>query len=181
MIELLKKFWDSFGDKDFGLKIIVPTAGLFFTLGTVAQYYSSSLDKEELVKTSGTVEWIGETAEHRMNLNRYYPLVILLSGHQEQFRVKENFKYRFKELKNNIQNGDNLTVYTRTKAQTIIGWGQQSDIFQIERKSDVLFDIKSMKRYRKNQMEFFGLFAVIAWGLFGVYFYRKGNERGGRE
>ena len=177
MIRLLKRFWDSFGDKDFGLKIIAPTAGLFFTLGTVAQYYSSTLDKDELVKTSGTVEWIGEAMEHGTNLNKYYPLMISLTGQQEQFRVKDNFKYRFKELKNRIKNGDNLTVYTRTKAQTIIGWGQQFDIFQIENNSEVLFDIKWMKTYRKSQMEFFGLFAIISWGLFGGYFYRKCSEK----
>lgn len=91
MIKLLKRFWDSFGDKDFGLKIVAPTLGLFLTLGAFAQYYSFSLDKDELVKTSGTVEWIGETMEHGTNFNKYYPLMISLSGHHKQFRVKDTF------------------------------------------------------------------------------------------
>lgn len=177
MIKLLKRIWDSFGDKDFGLKIVAPTAGLFFTLGTIAQYYTVSLDKDELVKTTGTVEWVGESIEHGTNFNKYYPLMISLSGHQEPFRVKDNFKYRFKKLKNEIQNGDNLTVYTRTQTQTMIGWGQRLDIFQIEKGSEILLDINWMKNYRRSQMEYFGLFSIISWGLFGGYLYKKRNEK----
>jgi hypothetical protein len=181
MIRFLNRFWDSFGEKDFGLKIVAPTLGLFFTLGSCAQYYSFSLDKDELVKTSGTVEWITETEERGTTLTKYYPLMISLQGHQEQFRVKDNFKYRFKDLKNRIRNGDNLTVYTRTKAQTIVGWGQRFDIFQIEKESEILFDIKWMKNYNKNQMEFFGFFSLIAWGLFVAYIYKRRSEKGSRQ
>src|SRR5688572_28345340 len=99
MIKQVKRFWDAFGDKDFFGKFVLPSLAIFFTLGTFAQYYCSNLDKEDLIKTTGTIEGIDEIVEYGVRLNKYRPLMIFVTGKETPFRVKDNFKYRFGSFK----------------------------------------------------------------------------------
>ena len=182
MIKILRRIWDTFGDKDFFGKIVIPSGGVFFTLGTLAQFYSLTLSKNDLVKTTGTVEWISGKTEQGVKGNRYYPLVIYLSDQEDYYRIKDTFNRKYKTIKEQIKPGDNILLYTRSTLQTIIGWGQENDIYAIDKGENVIFDIELMRDYKRGQIESFGIFAFICWMLYGLYRYNKfSEEKGSRQ
>lgn len=178
MIERLKKFWDEFGTKEFGIKYVLPAGGLFFTFGFLGHLYTQSLTTKDLIKTTGTVEYIGVVYEQGTKPQyKYYPLRIVLTDN-EPYRVHDNFKLRFPTLENEIKTGDTISIYSRSQLQTYIGWGQLADIYQIEKGNTVLFDIKWMMNYQKSQGEIFLVFGLICWTIYiGVKFNRWSEKK----
>ena len=177
MIERLKKFWKEFGTKEFGIKYILPVGGLFFTWGFLGHLYTQSLTLDDFVKTTGTVEQIEIVFEQGAKSN-YKWLTIHLNETGDSYRVHDSFKSRFKEFKTKISTGDTITIYTRTPLQTTIGWGQAADIYQIEKRGQVLFDFKWMKKFNKDQLWTTLFFSVFFWGIYiGLMINMNGEKK----
>jgi len=178
MIERLKKFWDEFGTKEFGIKYVLPAAGLFFTFGFFGHLYTQSLTTDDLIKTTGTVEYIGVESEQGTKPQyKYYPLRIVLEENRT-FRLHDNFKLRFRALENEIKIGDEISIHSRSQFQTYIGWGELADVYQITKGDKILFDIKWMMYYQKSQGSTFLFFGLICWIIYiGIKLGRRSEKR----
>lgn len=131
----LKTLWKDLGDKKlFFNKYVIPGLAIFFTWGIVGHLILIGLDTNSLVKNTGSVTGIAIKFEQGTKRQyKYCPLKIRLASFPEEFRLSDTYKQDFRQLQQSISSGDAITLYTRCKWQTILGWGKQIDIYQIDK------------------------------------------------
>lgn len=169
----LKKVWNdilNLSRFQLGCKYVFPTVALFMTWGAVGNFYQSHLDKNELVKNKGEVNSIGIVFEQGTKSSyKYCPLKISLVGFSNDFRLRDNFKDWFDQLQEKIKTGDTIEIYTRNRFQSIIGWGQQSDIYQIEKNNEILLSLNAVADYNRGQATILMFMAILFWTPFVLY------------
>jgi hypothetical protein len=178
----LKDLWENLTDSKFVLvRIVTPLAGVFFTWGFFGHLYTINLEREDLRKISGKVEWIGVRTETAIGRSprKYHPLNILLAGHDESFRLIDHFKYHFERIQDSVRFSDNVTIYARTKMQTLFGWGRQADIYALDKGDKSIFSVEQMNNFLEEQMYGYGAFAFICWFLYAMDFYERAREKRG--
>jgi hypothetical protein len=154
----------------FLLKYILPGLAIFFTWGLAGQLLNISLDKNSLVANKGQVTDIAIKFEQGTRANyKYYPLKINLTNYAENFRLPDTYETDFPNLQEKILIGDTITLYTRHQLQTILGWGKQIDIYQIEKDGQTLFSISKVISEKKNQVALFSIFSLILWTWYILY------------
>ncbi|MCU0351637.1 MAG: hypothetical protein MUF43_12565, partial [Flavobacterium sp.] len=67
------------------------------------------------------------------------------------------------------------TLFTRHKWQTILGWGKQIDIYQIDKGGRTLFDISKVIAEKKSQATLFTVLSLILWTWYFIYRRMKRN------
>ncbi len=142
----------------------------FFTWGALGNFYQAHLDKTQLLLNEGEIATIDIIFEQGSKPSySHNPLIISLFGYEKTFRVRDNFKDWFPILKEKIQKGDKVKIYTRTKIQTIFGWGRQNDIFLIEKNNEPLLPLSIIADYNSDQATLLALFSLIFWTVFVLY------------
>ena len=171
MINWLKTLWNDLGDKKlFFNKYVIPGLAIFFSWGLLGHIVLINLDTNSLVANNGQVTNIAVKFEQGTKAKyKYYPLKIGLSGYSEEFRLSDAYKNEFPELKNKVVIGDTITLFTRYKWQTILGWGKQIDIYQIDKNRQTLFDISKVIAEKKSQATLFTIFSLILWSWYIIY------------
>ena len=171
MTNWLKTLWNDLGDKKlFFNKYVIPGLGIFFTWGIVGHLMLINLNTGSLVKNTGRVTDIAIKFEQGTKRQyKYYPLKIGLKGFSKEFRLSDTYKNDFPELQQKILLDDIITLYTRHQWQTILGWGKQIDIYQIEKDRQTLFDIRKVISEKKSQATLFSIFSIILWTWYIIY------------
>ena len=177
MINWLKTLWKDLGDlskPQFFQKYVLPGLALFFTWGIVGHLMLIGLDTNSLVKNKGQVSSIAIKFEQGTKRQyKYYPLKIGLTNYNEEFRLSDTYKNDFADLQQKILTGDTITLYTRHKWQSILGWGKQIDIYQIDKDGQTLFDISKVIAEKKSQVTIFTVFCLILWPWYFIYRRRR--------
>lgn len=168
-----KKIWNDLSTLSrfhFACKYIFPFFAIFLTWGCLGNFYQTRLGKSELVEHVGQVHHIGVRFEQGTRSSyKYYPLKISLENFTDEFSLRDEFEDRFSLLQDKIHMGDTITIYTRTSLQTMIGWGQKNDIYQIEKGSEVLFPASVAADYNANQAKILLLMALLFWTPFVLF------------
>ena len=177
MINWLKTLWKDLGDlpkPQFFQKYVLPGLAFFFTWGIVGHLMLINLDTNSLVKNTGQVTDITIKFEQGTKRKyKYYPLKIGLKSYNEEFRLSDTYKNDFPDLQQRILTGDTITLYTRHKWQSVLGWGKQIDIYQIDKGAQTLFAISKVIAEKKSQATLFTVSCLILWPWYIIYRRRR--------
>lgn len=171
MINWLKTLWKDLGNlskPQFFQKYILPGLALFFTWGIVGHIMLINLNTNSLIKNTGQVTDIGVKLDQGPKY-KYYPLKIALIDYSNEFRLSDTYKGDFTYLQQKISIGDTVTLYTRRKWQSLLGWGKQIDIYQIDKGGQTLFGISKVIEEKKSQLTLFSVFCLILWPWYFIY------------
>jgi len=160
----------------FACKYVFPSIAFFFSWGALGNFYTLTLSQRDLIANNGQVTSMGvrlESGATQYQQIKYYPIKISLRNSSKDFRIRDNFKSYFKGIQDNIQYGDTVTVYTRSKFDALISWGEEGDIYQIEKKGVVLFPLAIVKSYNTRQALVLCVFALVFWTLSVVFRLRR--------
>jgi hypothetical protein len=171
----LKTFWNDLGNKRlFFHKYVLPGLAIFFTWGLLGHLYLISMNINSLTINQGRVTGIAVKFEPGvMGKYKYYPLKIRLANYPKEFRLSDTYKRDFSDLQKQILLGDTITLFSRNKLQTIIGWGKQIDIYQINKRNQTLFSISKVIAEKKSQAKIFTIFSLILWPWYFIYLSKK--------
>jgi len=173
MTNWLKTLWKDLGNLpkgEFFHKYVLPVVAVFFSWGLAGHILLINLDKNSLVANKGQVTDIAVRFEQGTRASyKYYPLKIGLTNCSEDFRLPDTYKRDFPFLQEKILVGDTITLFTRHQWQTILGWGKQIDIYQIDKDGKTLFDISKVINEKKNQATLFSIFSIILWTWYIIY------------
>ncbi len=158
----------------FFQKYIVPGLALFFTWGLVAHLLLINLDLNALQKNKGTVSKILVIKER--GRNTYFPLNIALKDNDKVFRLPDTYTNAFSILQKKIILSDTITIYTRNRWQTILGWGMRYDIYQIDKNNETLFSLTNVIEENKTQAKILAIFCIILWTWYIIYRWKRINN-----
>jgi hypothetical protein len=175
MISWLKKLWDKSGEGKFLLSHILPMAGLFLTWGCLGHLYITTLDKEDLIKIDGRIEWIGIAPERSISRSggTYHPLKIALIGEDDIYRLHDDFKNDFERILDSLKVGDDISLFRRSGMQTLVGWGRINDILAIEKNSATIFALERTLWYEERQRDILAFFMIVCWMGYAGHLYGK--------
>lgn len=160
----------------FACKYIFPLSALFLTWGALGNVYTLTLSQKALIANRGEVRMINKQLElgtTQYQQIKYYPIIISLENTSTEFRLRSNFNDWFYRLQEKIQDGDTITVYTRSSFDALLSWGKKGDVYEIDKNDIVLFPLDAVKEYNKNQALALGFFASILWALFIAYKFKS--------
>jgi hypothetical protein len=173
MTNLIKKLWNdtqNLTKAQFLGKYLLPMVAIFFTWGMVGQILFISIYPNLPNKIAGKVTSIAVQFEQGTERQyKYYPLKIGLAKHPQEFRLPEIYKSDFPSLLETIKIGDTITLHSGYKWQTILFWGEQTDIYQIDKNGKTLFGISKIKAIKKSDIKTFGFLSAIFWIWYIVY------------
>ncbi|MBI5021008.1 MAG: hypothetical protein HZB59_06195 [Ignavibacteriales bacterium] len=157
---------------DFGRKYLLLPVTLFFIYCTIGQFIEMSIRKIDLLYVKGKIISIQNVVTSKISKPFYKHSVrelrIYVEGYQEYFRISDNFNYR--DFIADLAIGDTVYIYHRNLLTTILGMGRQFDIYQLENKNRILFDLENRKQ-NASQLTlvsfmfsfFFGVFYLLSW------------------
>jgi hypothetical protein len=96
---------------------------------------------------------------------KHYPMVIDLNNFDKEFRLMDVYSKNFDDIKNQVNIGDTVKIYYRTKLQAFIGFGERFDIYQLENKGKVVFPFDATKNQNKFSFEMMFFLAAFTYGL----------------
>lgn len=181
MANWFKTLIDDLGDlskPQFFEKYILPLFALFFTWGLVGNLILINLESNSLVKNKGQVRSIQVKLEQGRNRSdKYYPLIINLKNYNDEFRLSDTYRNNFTALQQKITIRDTVILYTRNKWQSILSWGKQEDIYQIEKDGQILFELSKVITEKKSQATIMTFFCLILWPWYFIYRQRQSKIR----
>ena len=170
---IFKKFWNDLVNLSrvhFGIKYVLPAVAIFLTWGCLGNFYQTRLDKSQLVRNNGQVRSIEVVFEKGTKSSyKYHPLRIVLVNSADKFRLRDSFDDWFPFLENKIHIGDTIQIYTRTRFQSLIGWGRKSDIYLIEKGSELIFPASVVRDYNAGQAKLLLFLALLFWTPYVLY------------
>lgn len=154
----------------FACKYVFPSVAIFLTWGCLGNFYQTRLGKSQLVQYNGQVRSINVVFEQGTKSSyKYYPLIISLTNSTTNFRIRDKFDDWFPYLEYEIHIGDTIQIYTRTKFQTLLGWGKNGDVYLIEKGDKLLFPTNVMRDYNAGQATGLLFLALLFWAPFLLY------------
>ncbi|RTL58732.1 MAG: hypothetical protein EKK37_10420 [Sphingobacteriales bacterium] len=96
---------------------------------------------------------------------KHYPMVIDLDNFNQEFRLMDIYSKTFNNIEKQINIGDTVKIYYRTKLQAFIGFGKRFDIYQLEKDGQVLFPFDATKSQNKFSFEMMFFLAAFFYGL----------------
>lgn len=140
------------------------------TWGCLGNFYQTQLDKSQLVQNKGQVHSIDVVFEQGTKSSyKYYPLIISLTNSEINFRIRDKFDDWFPFLENEIHIGDTIQIFTRTKIQTLLGWGERGDVYLIEKGGKLIFPTSIVREYNVGQAKAFLFLALLFWTPYVLY------------
>jgi hypothetical protein len=106
---------------------------------------------------------------------KHYPMVISLKNYDQQFRIMDVYSRTFSDIENQINIGDTVKIYYRTKLQAFIGFGKRFDIYQLEKNGQVIFPFEATKR--QNIFSFKSML-FLAFLFYGISFLTRTKKAG---
>ena len=161
----------------FKVKYALPIIASSLTYVVIGQLYTSSLSENDLVSSRGRVSVIKQ--ETFLQDNGIYihsnasrdttkrVNIKLFNCRNVLFLFDKNGK-SYELIKRSVNIGDTVSILHRTQLQSIIGFGNEFQIFKFEKNGDVLYTFDEAKQT-------FGIINVfeitIILGLWFLYFY----------
>ncbi len=181
MKKWFKTFWKDLYEQSrsqFYLKYILPAFAFFLFWGLIGHVVLINLNQESLVKTRGQVSNIVVRYEQGLrSSSKDFALKIILKNHETDFRLPDAYKNDFNDLQDKIEIGDTITLYTRHLWQTILGWGKQLDIYQIDKNGETLFDLSRVIHEKKNQTIILSVLTFMLWLWYLMYRQARKNKQ----
>jgi hypothetical protein len=165
-------FFDYFstyeGQWKFFVKYFLPVFLILFSWVLIGNLIEINYRIDNLNKITGRIININEVQTLNSKKNQDYELRLYLNNYPNYFRITDNFKYQ--NIQNKLKFGDEVQIYFRPKYMVVFGFGKQRDVYQLESKNEILFDLDNRKRNSKGLMIISTIFLLI----FGtVYFFCK--------
>ena len=180
---IFKNLWSDISNLSrfhFACKYVFPSFAIFLTWGCLGNFYQIRLTKHQLVQNHGQVRSINVVFEQGTKSSyKYYPLIISLTNSKTNFRIRDKFDDWFPYLKDEIHIGDTIQIYTRTKFQTILGWGKKDDVYLIEKGGKLLFPSSVVSDYNAGQAKGMLFLALLFWAPFIFYKLKVVNPNKG--
>jgi hypothetical protein len=180
-MKIIKTFWNDLLNQSrfhFGCKYVFPILTAFLTWGSVVNIFESTLDKEQLVQNKGQVSDIDIVFQQgARSTYKYYPLFISLNDFKSDFRLRDALNDWFPLLQDKIHVGDTITVYTRTKLYSKIGWGESNDIYLIEKNNEPILPAFAVADYNSKQGKILLIMALVCWAPFILYKFKIINPK----
>lgn len=135
----------------------------------IGNIFEVNYRKENLNKISGKITGIKEVRIVNTKRNTDYELRLYLKSNPAYFRITDNYKYH--DIQNELKSGDEVQIYFRPKYLALLGFGNEFDIYQLEYKNRILFDLEKRKENSKGLI----IIGLISFSMFGTayYFVRK--------
>ncbi len=148
---------------------------LFFVWIVIGNFYELNCTKNDLKAIKGTIidskEVAVSVARKRINNGKRKELRLVLNNYPNYFRLTDSFQYL--DIINSLKIGDTVTIYYRKKYLVPLGFGHETDIYQLEHNNKVLFDISKRKQNSKGIIFVAGLAVVLFSGMFLYYNWRR--------
>ncbi|WP_205501252.1 hypothetical protein [Rufibacter psychrotolerans] len=174
----IKQFFKDFIDLPnlhfFRKYFLLPVTLLFawITIGNIIEMNYRVTDLNEI---TGKVEYNEVVTTRTINKpfykGREQELHLKLHNSPEHFRLTDNFFIG--EVAGKLTVGDSVTVYYRNWLQTLLGFGRQSDIYQVEYHGKTLFELSSRQRNAEG-LALIGALATILF--FPMYLHQRRNK-----
>jgi hypothetical protein len=148
---------------DFYVKYFLPVLIIAFSWILIGDLIELNYSKNNLNKITGTIENIEEVLIQ--GKREYNELRISLNNYPKYFRITDNFKYQ--NIQEKLKIGDEIQIYFRPKYLVPFGLGKETDIYQLEYKKEILYDIAKRKKNSKGLI----VFSLIALTIFGTAYY----------
>jgi hypothetical protein len=158
---------------EYYIKYFLPVFLIFFTWVVIGNLIELNYKKDNLIKITGRIININEAVSTKRKNSQDYELRLYLNNYPEYFRILDNFKYD--KIQKKVKLGDEVQIYFRPKYLVPLGMGRQTDIYQLERKNEILLDLSERKRKSKG----FIVISLIFLLIFGALHYfakRKLNK-----
>ena len=174
-MKYIKQFFSDFGNlskREFSTKYLLPPVTILFIWVTLGNIFELTYSKHDLEFKKGAIIDFGQIVTKVIDKPLYkgkeQEFRILIENYPAYFRLTDNFDYT--PLLDNLKVGDTVTIYYRKKYLVPLGFGRQTDIYQLEYKNQIIFDLTE----RKNNSIGLVLMGAIASIIFGgLYVYRR--------
>ncbi len=163
-MKFFKDFW-SLSRWEFYVKYFLPFILIVFSWTLIGNLIEVNYRKDYLNKVKGRIVIINENLTKDYRNNQDYELVIYLDNYSNYFRITDNYKY--KNIQKKLKFGDEVEIYFRPKYLVAFGLGKQTDIYQLEYKKEILFDLSQRKRNSKGLI----ILSLIFLLIFGSVYY----------
>ena len=163
----VKRFFFDFWNlprRDFYVKYFLPFILIIFSWFLIGGLVEMNYEKANLNQISGYIIGINETLVSDYK-SQHSELRIYLNNYPKYFRITDNYKYQ--NFIENLRLGDKILIYYRPIYLVPIGAGRQTDIYQLECKNKILFDLKNRKRNSKGLI----IISSISLLFFGIFYY----------
>ncbi|GAB5526206.1 MAG: hypothetical protein Roseis2KO_40780 [Roseivirga sp.] len=130
---------------------IVPFSITVLVFLATSSLYNMTISLDDLVRIDGEVRQIRSEKEKNSRGSAYNIFYIYLtSGAKLKIMGDRLFEPYRNAIKKTVLPGDSITIYIRTRQQTILGMGTTNLIYQVEHKGQVLMPLKVMHRHFKG-------------------------------
>ena len=163
-MKFFKDFW-SLSRWEFYVKYFLLFILIVFSWMLIGNLIEVNYRKDYLNKVKGRIMIIGENLTRDYKKNQEYELVIYLDNYPKYFRITDNYKYQ--NIKKKLKFGDEVEIYFRPKYLVAFGLGKQTDVYQLEYKKEILFDLSKRKRNSKGLI----IISLIFLLIFGSVYY----------
>jgi hypothetical protein len=161
----------------FKTKYVLPIIASLLTYVVFGQLYTSSLSENDLVSSSGHVSVIkqdiflhdnGIYIHNNNSRDTTKRVSIKLFNSNNNFFLFDNNGDIYELIKQNVNVGDKVSLLHRTQLQSIIGFGNEFQIFKFEMNGEVLYKFDEAEQ-TFGAVNVFEILVVI--GLWFLYFY----------
>lgn len=164
-------------DPTFYLKYLLPFLALVMTYVVADQSYMGMLNESDLSSISAKVISISQSKfkKGRSTIDR---ISITLDKTNQQPYFLDNNPELFPTIINNIQSGDFITLYHRTKMQAKIGLGNEIEILKIRKGAQDIYSLEKAKQPFISLRNYLILPAIILWILYFYFRKKRRQEKG---
>ena len=153
----------------FKTKYILPIIASLLTYVVFGQLYTISLSENDLVSSSGQVSVIKhDIFLHNNSRDTTKRVSIKLFNSSNNFFLFDNNGDIYELIKQNVHVGDKVSLLHRTQLQSIIGLGNEFQIFKFEKNGEVLYNFDEAEQ-TFGAVNVFEILVMI--GLWFLYFY----------
>jgi hypothetical protein len=153
----------------FNTKYVLPIIASMVTYAVIGQFYTVSLSEKDLVSSSGRVSVIKkDTFLQNKGRDTTRRVSIKLFNSKNDFFLFDNSGEIYESIKQNVNTGDEVSILHRTQWQSIIGLGNEFQIFKLEKGGDILYHFGEAKQ-TFGTTNVFEILVVV--GLWLLYFY----------
>ena len=96
---------------------------------------------------------------------KHYPMVISLANFDQQLRLMDVYSRTLPYIQQQLNIGDTVKIYYRTKTQAFIGFGKRFDVYQIEKSGQVVFPFKDTQAQNILSFKMMLFLAAFTFGL----------------
>lgn len=139
------------------------------TYVVIGQLYTSSLSENDLASSGGQVSTIKQDIFiHNNGKDTTKRVSIKLFNCNDNFFLFDNDGEIYELIKQSVNTGDKVSILHRTLLQSVIGLGNEFEIFQFEKSGVVLYTFDEA-RQTLGTINFFEITIMV--GLWFLYFY----------